>query len=578
MAAAAAAAAAAAPNIVVVAIAAARGTVTAPRSSSSSSSSSSTAARIPGAQPAHSHPLEPDTTHSGSSSKRGASSSSSTSGGGSRTTQATGSGVGPLNLASAPPQEFLESVHREVWRDIATMLAEEGGEELAVKLQDKIRIKLDAIRQAYVLAPEVVREVRSTSAPYSRRAAGNAIIYDLLDSEAQNVDKGVEDLRNWVARHQQEEERHLRQKELEEKTIKDLEERLAQAKLRLAEEKKLCEDFKMKRVEAEAMVHVQSAKAALLRADLAPTLTALKTALDERGSIETKARAKSLTEFSVPDIGILLRELGLVKHVQEFSRTETDGHVLDLMVRDDMCRENGVTELNERKALSHAVFLIKSTGKIRAPPPMDVSGSGFGVDNPVLQLPHFSPQQLVAWLENRDQADQTRAHASKFRDIPGFAFLHLNMKDLDEIIPGVPSVTVKIHFQDLIDKSRQRIMDAYLNVPDNLAAANVSPQWLCSLTGNIMESHHTTTLERDPLLPAMDQHNIENPSRELESRKLLLMKNPGKNRAKLRSHSESGSRAPFWMEPESTSAWYFPIDAHLNTLNHCLCASHKSLG
>ncbi|KAH3767504.1 hypothetical protein Pelo_627 [Pelomyxa schiedti] len=381
------------------------------------------------------------------------------------------------------PQGFLESVHIRAKADIAGLLSQKGGEDLASTLTTK---KLQPVTEGFLLSKELLGDVRSESLPYSHKASANAMISDMLSKSAETLATSVDNLNQQIQSLTMEEKRHAIETERTEEREKELMEELERTRQHLAEEKRLTDEYRKKRGEAETMIHVETAKVVLLDAELRSTCSVVKNAIEALSTIESKVRSTSLDSLTAVEIGVLLCELGLAKHSEAFVKAGCDGHMLELLVKDDMCKYYGVTDMVERKLITHTVWLIKATGKIRALPPCnsELTASRLGMQDPImLQLPHMPAQDVVRWLETNPK---TQVHAHKFAKVPGYAFVHLRLPDMAEL--GIMELRARTEIQDLVDAAHSALTFSYQGVPENDFVINgVPPQWLCTLTGRLMQ-------------------------------------------------------------------------------------------
>ncbi|KAH3762745.1 M28 family peptidase [Pelomyxa schiedti] len=397
-------------------------------------------------------------------------------------------------VTSRSTQQFLESLHTLIYTDIDKFLhpqvtptqpnADDVIKQKAALLAQSSSCAQQLQRGGWVLSAELLSAVTSQRIRPSTKAAAAAIISDVMWL---NADKYQDEANTSRAEMLSlDDEAAIHQKLL--KDAKDeeeaLEAQLRLVKLKKAQEQGKCEELRRLSLQAKAKNEVLTAKEKLFRAEHQGTEETLRGVIEAIGALQSKIRASKLEDLTCSDVAMLLRELGLSQHCEAFENIPCNGPTLELIVNENNWEDTGITDIMERKLLSYSVWLISSSGRIRAPIPSDLTASVLGTeDTSLLQLPSFSGPQLEQWLRVCHLAD-------KFSSVPGYAFLEMTGTDLKRLgidLPLCPPVT------RLIKATRVSLAQAFVVTSmreSSVALENkrIPPQWQCALTGRQMQN------------------------------------------------------------------------------------------
>eukprot|EP00727_Mastigamoeba_balamuthi_P010975 m51a1_g650 hypothetical protein (376) ;mRNA; f:201722-202849 len=142
--------------------------------------------------------------------------------------------------------------------------------------------------------------------------------------------------------------------------------------------------------------------------------------------------SRSLKNFSIEDVGWLLRQCGHVSLVETIAENKVDGSVLRELSDEDLERL-GMTPAAERKYFLYTLRLIEACGELELP---EVVLQSFSEDlhnksADAVECPLWGPDKVAAWLKHADVRQEVVGKLEEGR-VTGRQLLFLTERDLGE--------------------------------------------------------------------------------------------------------------------------------------------------
>jgi hypothetical protein len=238
------------------------------------------------------------------------------------------------------------------------------------------------------------------------------------------------------------------------KRIEELKKELQEEEAKMANAKNSLKLVDHRMVEISDQIQAKEKDLELLKKsgmELGNHLEMLRRKLDQ---IDSLIQQRDMSSFTVEDVGMILREIGLGKFEEAFKEHEIEG-VAFMKMKEKHLIDLGMENIHDRKKVLHTIDLIQIYGIIHPLPSINT-------------IYNWNSERVCEWL--KEIGFEGKSEEFRKMNINGMILLHLSEEDLD--ILKITKLGDRMRLLNAIEKLKR----SQKNVMDQMTKANQSKE------------------------------------------------------------------------------------------------------